>query len=274
MDEQYLLWVKKVAKRIFTGYDRNQSGVLEKEEIRSVIGDTYRLMNKSYEHREGDESIFVDVHDNDQDGLITLNDIEDVCIKCLAGLYRSPSEKNCLESAENERKGPRDDYFPRRPDLGNLEEKGGDFRMSGGQEGVGNGDKVKQEKRGISKKILDANNEKEEVRENNHQALQKLKEQYLGLVGKEKVDSDIEKLTMIFNNIGAVSVGLDPLLVRPLIEDEHLKNESRDNVIDEKNEINSHLVANDQGKIDLIGFLVVGLRMKITQLSGERIENN
>ena len=67
---------KRIAKRIFDLYDNDRSGAIENYEIHHMMRDAYKTINKSFEPSQADVESYIDVLDRDNDGRVTLNDIE------------------------------------------------------------------------------------------------------------------------------------------------------------------------------------------------------
>lgn len=76
---------KFIAKELFGTYDENRSGAIEGKEAKSMIIDAYTNINKLYIPKDQDVQQYIDIHDNDRDGRLTLADLEQVCMKYLCG---------------------------------------------------------------------------------------------------------------------------------------------------------------------------------------------
>ncbi len=76
---------KIIAEEIFTMYDKNHSGVIERKEIDSMMKDAYGSINKSFSPSIADIDSYIDVLDADKDGKITLEDLESHVIRFLVG---------------------------------------------------------------------------------------------------------------------------------------------------------------------------------------------
>ena len=76
---------KRIAKRIFDLYDNDRSGAIEHYEIHHMMRDAYKTINKSFEPSKADVDSYIDVLDRDNDGRVTLSDIEQLVIRFLVG---------------------------------------------------------------------------------------------------------------------------------------------------------------------------------------------
>jgi len=76
---------KRIAKRIFDMYDNDHSGAIEAYEIHHMMRDAYKTINKSFEPSKADIDSYIDVLDRDNDGRVTLSDIEQLVIRFLVG---------------------------------------------------------------------------------------------------------------------------------------------------------------------------------------------
>ncbi|EGR28586.1 hypothetical protein IMG5_172600 [Ichthyophthirius multifiliis] len=76
---------KQVAKSIFELYDKNGSGEITSSEIFGMMKDAYKDMGKGFNPTKADTDTYFDVLDNNKDGKITLQDLEDLAIKYLVG---------------------------------------------------------------------------------------------------------------------------------------------------------------------------------------------
>ncbi len=72
-----------VAKELFDTYDKNRSGAIESSEAKSMIIDAYTNINKLFIPKEHEVQSFLDLHDTDRDGRLTLQDMEQICMKYL-----------------------------------------------------------------------------------------------------------------------------------------------------------------------------------------------
>jgi len=85
ISQQDLDMAKGVARKIFDVYDKNRSQTLENFELPSMMEDTYRIMNRSFQPTQTDVDGYFRVLDRNNDGRITLPDLEALCIRYLVG---------------------------------------------------------------------------------------------------------------------------------------------------------------------------------------------
>lgn len=76
---------KYIAKELFGTFDENKSGAIESQEAKSMIIDAYTNINRLYIPKDQDVDHYLNIHDNDRDGRLTLADLEQVCMKYLCG---------------------------------------------------------------------------------------------------------------------------------------------------------------------------------------------
>lgn len=76
---------KQVARRIFEQYDRDRNGLLDGIEVAPMMVDAYRAMNKGFNPSKADVDTYSRILDRNNDGRVTLQDIEDLAIKYLVG---------------------------------------------------------------------------------------------------------------------------------------------------------------------------------------------
>ena len=74
---------KLLAKKIFEIYDKDKSGVIESYEIGEMMVDTYKSINKLFNPSQYDIETYMKIMDKDQDGRITLRDIEAMVVKMM-----------------------------------------------------------------------------------------------------------------------------------------------------------------------------------------------
>ena len=74
---------KFIAKELFETYDENRSGAIESNEAKSMIIDAYTNINKLFIPKEHEVQSFLDLHDTDRDGRLSLPDLEQICMKFL-----------------------------------------------------------------------------------------------------------------------------------------------------------------------------------------------
>lgn len=77
---------KHIAKMLFQTYDQNKSGAIESYEIKTMIGDAYSMLGKTSSVTNAEAETYLQIHDKDRDGNLSLNDLEDICINYLCGL--------------------------------------------------------------------------------------------------------------------------------------------------------------------------------------------
>lgn len=76
---------KQAARRIFEQYDRDHNGLLDTIEVAPMMVDAYRAMNKGFNPSKADVDTYSRILDRNNDGRVTLQDIEDLAIKYLVG---------------------------------------------------------------------------------------------------------------------------------------------------------------------------------------------
>ncbi|CAD8078073.1 unnamed protein product [Paramecium primaurelia] len=74
---------KAVARRLFDTYDRDRNGQIDNVEVVPMIVDVYKSFNRIFSPARGDIDSFYKVLDRNQDGKITYQDLEDLCIRYL-----------------------------------------------------------------------------------------------------------------------------------------------------------------------------------------------
>ena len=74
---------RSLARRIFDAYDRDKSGAIESYEIGQMMTDTYKSINKSFVPSQYDIDTYIKVLDKDNDGKVTLSDIEGMVMKLM-----------------------------------------------------------------------------------------------------------------------------------------------------------------------------------------------
>lgn len=78
-------YAKAVAHRMFELYDSNRNSNLEGEEVGPIMQDVYKAMNKLFNPTQLDINTYCSVLDTNHDGRVSLTDLEDLCIRYLAG---------------------------------------------------------------------------------------------------------------------------------------------------------------------------------------------
>ena len=76
---------KAIARKIFETYDRDRSTILENYEISPLLQDVYKSMNRSFTPSRLDVESYARVLDRNGDGKVTLQDIENLCVRYLVG---------------------------------------------------------------------------------------------------------------------------------------------------------------------------------------------
>jgi Ca2+-binding EF-hand superfamily protein len=74
---------KLLAKKIFEIYDKDKSGAIESYEIGEMMVDTYKSINKLFNPSQYDIETYMKIMDKDQDGRVTLRDVEAMVIKMM-----------------------------------------------------------------------------------------------------------------------------------------------------------------------------------------------
>jgi len=76
---------KAIARKIFEIYDRDRSTVLENHEISPLLTDVYKSMNRNFTPSKLDVESYARVLDRNGDGRVTIQDVENLCIRYLVG---------------------------------------------------------------------------------------------------------------------------------------------------------------------------------------------
>jgi Ca2+-binding EF-hand superfamily protein len=74
---------KNVAKRILDTYDRGSDGVIDSIEVVPMIVDAYKSFNRVFSPSRADIESYLKVLDRNGDGKVTIQDLEDLCVKYL-----------------------------------------------------------------------------------------------------------------------------------------------------------------------------------------------
>ena len=77
---------KAIARRIFDHYDRDRSGVIESDEMVSMLLDAYKGINNHFTPNSNQIDSYMKVVDRNSDGIVTIEDIERTVIKYLCSL--------------------------------------------------------------------------------------------------------------------------------------------------------------------------------------------
>ena len=74
---------KAVARRLFDTYDRDRDGSISNVEVVPMIVDSYRAFNRNFTPSKGDIDAYFKVLDRNKDNRVSLQDIENICIRYL-----------------------------------------------------------------------------------------------------------------------------------------------------------------------------------------------
>ena len=74
---------KNVAKRILDTYDRDSNGVIDSIEVVPMIVDAYKSFNRVFSPSRADIESYLKVLDRNGDGRVTIQDLEELCVKYL-----------------------------------------------------------------------------------------------------------------------------------------------------------------------------------------------
>ena len=74
---------KNVAKRIIDTYDRDSNGVIDSIEVVPMIVDAYKSFNRVFSPSRADIESYLKVLDRNGDGRVTIQDLEELCVKYL-----------------------------------------------------------------------------------------------------------------------------------------------------------------------------------------------
>ena len=66
-------------------YDRNRDNNIDRTETVPMLVDVYRTFNKQFNPNTQDIDSYFKVFDRNRDGRISINDVEDLCIRYLVG---------------------------------------------------------------------------------------------------------------------------------------------------------------------------------------------
>src|SRR3990167_7233244 len=72
-----------IAEKLYRLYHQKETGALEQNEMKAMISDAYGVFNRTYTPTIGDEQSFVEAHDQDRDGKVTLEDLKSICLSYL-----------------------------------------------------------------------------------------------------------------------------------------------------------------------------------------------
>jgi Ca2+-binding EF-hand superfamily protein len=76
---------RAVARRLFEQYDKDRNGLLDTIEVAPMMVDAYRAMNKGFNPSRADVDTYSRILDRNNDGRVTLQDIEDIAVRYLVG---------------------------------------------------------------------------------------------------------------------------------------------------------------------------------------------
>ena len=77
--------IKTISQRIFDLYDKDHSGAIEHYEIVHMMRDAYKMINKKFEPSKADIDSYKNVLDKNEDGKVTVEDIEQLVDRYLVG---------------------------------------------------------------------------------------------------------------------------------------------------------------------------------------------
>lgn len=78
---------KNVAKRILDTYDRDSNGVIDSIEVVPMIVDAYKSFNRVFSPSRADIESYLKVLDRNGDGRVTIQDLEELCVKYLTAKF-------------------------------------------------------------------------------------------------------------------------------------------------------------------------------------------
>ena len=84
---------KAVARRLFDTYDRDRDGSISNVEVVPMIVDSYRAFNRNFTPSKGDIDAYFKVLDRNKDNRVSLQDIENICIRYLVAGQMELEEK-------------------------------------------------------------------------------------------------------------------------------------------------------------------------------------
>jgi hypothetical protein len=74
---------RAVARRLFDTYDRDRDTNIDNVEVVPMIIDVYKAFNRVFSPSRGDIESYIRILDRNGDGKVTLQDIEDLCVRYL-----------------------------------------------------------------------------------------------------------------------------------------------------------------------------------------------
>ncbi|EGR28001.1 hypothetical protein IMG5_185030 [Ichthyophthirius multifiliis] len=84
---------KFVARRIFENYDKGKKGYLELQDLDPMVKDAYQSFHIDYYGQNNHIETYKSVLDTNNDGRVTYQDIENLCLKYLCGIEHDQEEK-------------------------------------------------------------------------------------------------------------------------------------------------------------------------------------
>jgi len=76
---------RRIAAKIFEIYDVNKTGYLSESSAKLMITDSYKLLGKNATVSNQESTNYLNIHDKNKDGKVTLHDMEEICINYLCG---------------------------------------------------------------------------------------------------------------------------------------------------------------------------------------------
>ena len=78
---------RRIAAKIFEIYDVNKAGYLNESSAKLMISDSYKLIGKNSNVTNQEGASYLNIHDKNRDGKVTLQDMEEICINyfCTTG---------------------------------------------------------------------------------------------------------------------------------------------------------------------------------------------
>lgn len=73
-----------VGKRLFEYYDKDKSSKIDEHEISNMMSDIYNCIGISFKPKDQDIKEFKDILDSDNDGKVSVMDIQSLMVKYLA----------------------------------------------------------------------------------------------------------------------------------------------------------------------------------------------
>ena len=76
---------RNVARKILDTYDRDRNGHIDSIEVVPMIVDAYKSFNRVFSQSRADIESYLKVPDRNGDGRVTIQDLEELCMKYLTG---------------------------------------------------------------------------------------------------------------------------------------------------------------------------------------------